>query len=686
VVKRGTSYGSESLSEISNKEIPGVFGQTVSKTASILGIGTFALSVLKNYEYPLHFYAICLAFSFLIYLGAQFLISKVTKDSKLKNVIGCSSFCGSGGTYFSAFAIFSALITMSSICFSLSIQFIIHILHIFSFRVHVLVVSLVFGILSFLIIMFISKREVVYFSARCILATMFITLIIFNFFLNCDSILEEASTNLKIPIQISLSGLKEFSTVVGITLLSLFSRSICNPSILTKKIINYSSTDYYTKRFLSDLFSSIIGFICYNIIFVSSKGAFVSGFFTDNIFANVIFRVFFCILLIATILIQSFEYFDRAHILITVFFMPLSQDKMKSLRNLSFRKTILIVLMFSISYYFYEFDLELKTYCNAMSYVFSLALSIPFLIMPSYVMIRKNFKESGSFSFPNFVAYFTTGITGTILSIFCILGLNSIQNSKIFMMMMENFKFFILSFITSVFIYALGLICDAYFYPPKSSPTDHRSINLYESPEYGNSYAVEIFILAFIFSTFSPPVQSFLYLSSESFFESSVLFIGKCILRIFIHENTLHLLLNCLFLYKVGKRLSAEIGSFHFISFFFSAGLLSEIIDQVFMTHSYISSSYSGLGASGINFALLSRYYFEEGSIFQLFFFPVTGCEFMIFSIFSDIFFHLTMLLPSIAHSAHFAGAVFGIFFWKYSDKIWRLRHFISKKIQKNKK
>jgi membrane associated rhomboid family serine protease len=44
------------------------------------------------------------------------------------------------------------------------------------------------------------------------------------------------------------------------------------------------------------------------------------------------------------------------------------------------------------------------------------------------------------------------------------------------------------------------------------------------------------------------------------------------------------------------------------------------------------------------------------------------------------------MLLPSIAHSAHFAGAVFGIFFWKYSDKIWRLRHFISKKIQKNKK
>lgn len=93
-----------------------------------------------------------------------------------------------------------------------------------------------------------------------------------------------------------------------------------------------------------------------------------------------------------------------------------------------------------------------------------------------------------------------------------------------------------------------------------------------------------------------------------------------------------------------------------------------------------------GLGASGINFALLSKYFFEEGSIFKLHFFPVTGHEFMILSIFLDIFFHLTMLLPVVSHSAHLAGTIFGIFFWAYSDKIWTLRHIISERLLSNKK
>lgn len=665
--------------------MPGLFGQTISKTVSILGVGTFGLSVFKYNEYPLSFYAISLAFSFIIYLSSLYLISKISKNLKLENVIGSSSYCGSGSTYFTVFAIFSALITMSGICFSLSIRFLVEVLDLLSIRFRMWVASVVLGSLSFSTILLISKRESVYFWAKCILATLFITFTVFKMFFDWDSILEETSTNFKLPFQISLGGSQEFLTVVGITMFSLFSKSICDPSIL-KTQNDFSDTDYSTKLILSDIFSNVIGFIFYIIILATSKGALFSGFFSDRIFSNMTVRVFIDTLLIITILLQSFEYFDRAHNLITDFFMPLTQDKMKKFSSVSFRKIVLILLMFSISYSIYGSDETLKTYSNAMSYVTCIALSIPFLILPSYAMIIKNRKTSGNFSFPNFIAYFMTGITGIIVLISCIFGLISIQNSEIFTMMAENLKFGIIALIASVLIYALGLICDAFFYPPKPSPLNHRTINFYESPEYEKSYIAEILILICIFTTFSPPVHSLLLITSDNFFVSSALFVCKSVLRMFIHIGIVHLFFNCLFLYNVGKKLASEIGTFHFLSFFLTAGLLSEILDNVFTTHSYLSNSYMGFGASGINFALLSRYFFNEGSIFKLHFFPVTGHEFMILSIFLDIFFHLTMLLPIVSHSAHLAGSIFGIFFWEYSDKIWTFRHIMSKRLLSNKK
>lgn len=684
MVKRGKSYESESWNENLNTGTPGLFGQIVSKTVSILGIGTFGLSVFKYNEYPFHFYSISLAFSFIIYLSSLYLILKVSKNLKLENVIGTSSYCGSGSTYFTVFAIFSALITMSSICFSLSIRILVEVLDILSNRLKTWVVSLVLGSLSVSTIVFISKRDYVYSWAKYILAALFITLTVFKLYFDWDSFLEETSTSLKIPFQISLNGSQEFLTVVGITLLSLFSNSICDPSILKNQ--NNIDTDTSTKMILANLFSSVIGFICFVIIFATSKGALFSGFFGDSIFSNMTLRVFIGTLLIFSILIQCFEYFDRAHNLITDFFLPSTQDKMKKFSSVSFRKIVLILLMFSISYFIYGSDGTLKSYSNAMIYVFCLALSIPFLIIPSYAMITKNRKTSGNFSFANFIAYFMTGTTGIIILISCIFGLLSIQNPRIFTMMIENFKYCIITLIASVLIYALGLICDTYFYPPKPSPINHRNINFYESPEYGKSYIAEVLVLICIFTTFSPPVQSFLSNTSDNFFASSALFVCKSVLRMFIHIDIVHLFFNCLFLYKVGKELASKIGTFHFLSFFLTAGLLSEIFDNVFTTHSYLSNSYMGLGASGINLALLSKYFFDEGSIFKLHLFPVTGHEFMILSIFLDIFFHLTMLLPVVSHSAHLAGTIFGIFFWEYSDKIWTLRNIISKRLLSSKK
>ena len=664
MVKRGISFKSE-FEEDEKLSNYSFIRDTLSKTASVLGVGALGLSVFKYNEFPLHFYAISLGFSFFIHAASLYLISQVTKGSNFGTVIGSSIFCGSGCTYFSVCMISAALIIISGISFSLAVRYAGNTIDLLAKNVSIVIISLILGILFFSIIMFVKNRKFLYPWSKISLAILVLTLNLFKLVYEWDLILQRTSENIKLSFEISFYVFREFLTVVGISLFSLFSKNINDQSIL-KKRDNYHKVDSDTKSLLSNLLSSSIGFVCYNLMLASLLGKPVTSLFTECVFSNVIFRGLLGILLTTAILVQSFEFFDSAHNLFYDFFKPLTHDSIQSLDNTYIRDFILISVMFSIAYFVYDSDDLSKSFYNGMNCVFCLALSISFLVMPAYAMIIKYRTTSDGIYLSNYIICALVGITGMILFISASFGLSSIQNQKLFQLMIENLKFCFISCITSVLIYLFGLILDVVFYPPKPSPINHRTINSYNLPNYGISYVSEILILICFVASYSSPIKDLLKLKSDNFFGDSGLFIVQCILRILIHGEKLHLLINCIFLYHFGKKISAEIGPFHFLSFFLVSGLLSGILDSVLMAHTRLSKFPMSIGISGINFALISRYIFREGSIITFKLIPVTGYEFLILSILFDVFFHLTGLLDSIAHSAHLSGLLFGLFFWKY--------------------
>jgi membrane associated rhomboid family serine protease len=112
---------------------------------------------------------------------------------------------------------------------------------------------------------------------------------------------------------------------------------------------------------------------------------------------------------------------------------------------------------------------------------------------------------------------------------------------------------------------------------------------------------------------------------------------------------------------------------------------VSDIMENVLMTHVNLHNSFGGIGISGIICAMLARYVFDSNSIFTFKLIPVTGYEFLILSVTFDIFFFFTGLLPEIGHASHLAGLIFGLFFWKISERIWTFREFLGKKLRISK-
>lgn len=700
MVKRDLS----SSSEVFPPQFSNILSASLSQAFGFLGVGALGLSIFEYEKFPLSFYAISLVFSIILYKSSSYLISRLSNHAKIASVVGVAALNGRGSAFFAVLSIFAALVVISGISLSLSYFSTLIIIFNLGKSPASWTVALILGVLYASVILFLNKRAILFPWARYGLITILTGITIAKLVIPTEgtNVLEYASQSFDAPSFeiISLPSLKEFITATCIFLLALFSGSILDPSILKAKSGSSEKSTTYS-ALMSGMLSSSIAFLYFMMLLTVQNESIYLNIFDETVFLNIYLKTIVGILFTISLVIQSMEYFDAANTIGYAFFKPIFEEQMTLLNVVYVREPVMLAFMFSVSYYtsgnillsFGIFDISIFAWFatfgifNVSIYALCFAILTPFLIMPAIELIKRSRKLSAGLSIGAWFGCILCGAVGSALMITYLFGLGSLQHARIFKLMLENTRITFCLLIVCALIYVVFVILDVLFYPPKDNyPINHIIINLSDAaPAYGKNYSAEFLIIFCVIATLSPSLKSIGSLPASNFVESGLLYFADLILRIFIHSGIIHLALNCLSIYRLGKKLSQEIGPCHFICFFLVAGILSEMLENILYTHIY-SIVIKGTGASGIVFALLARYLFIDGMRFKMNFFTVTSHEFVVYSIVLSIFFILSGLLSSILHISHLSGLIFGMFFWDLSEQLWKLRNPIYKRLFSKKK
>lgn len=664
MVKRGISGTSSSNSNSITKSSKKA-GGFLLKTISLLGIGILGSCVFQYEQYPLYFYVLCVTLGFIIYTFSIMQISYLSQKAKLNSIVGVAALNSPSCTLYSVFSLFLALISVAGVTFRLSASFTVLLLKISGYSSSYPSIPIVFGIFYLPFILFVKRRDIVYSWARYSFAAILIAMSLFNLFTNFKTVKSSITNELSIPFVLSIEVFKEGLTVVGMTLLSLFCVTISDPDTLkAKKSIKNNEMPPSVG---SLLLSNGVGLSINLFVIILLRNQILSIFLSDSEKISILF-----LLLILSVLIQSCEYLDRSHNLIFDFFKPLTDETLKSLKSLYFRQLLLIGLVFSISFFIGK---DIEGSVNSMCYIVCLCLSIPFLVFPPIFMFLKHRKSDEKIEIFYWIPCLLTFSFGIILTFSNIFGLTSVQSGRIFKLMILSSRNLIILTITSISVYAVCLILDVFFYRPQTIlPIGHRTIRTSESVVYGKNYMAEIIIILCFAATYIPSVRNFVDYYNDNIF----LIAPNYFLKIFIHSDIVHIIMNSSCIYLWGRNISNEIGPFHFLAFFIVSGLIAKVGANILYIHTR-TQFITGIGASGVIFALFAKKLFIEGIIYEFIFFPVSGHEFLFFTILICSVLVLTRLVDFISHEGHLSGFIFGIFFWSVSAKLWTLRERLHK-------
>ena len=155
--------------------------------------------------------------------------------------------------------------------------------------------------------------------------------------------------------------------------------------------------------------------------------------------------------------------------------------------------------------------------------------------------------------------------------------------------------------------------------------------------------------------------DDFLYLSLNpvTFFQGK--FIWTLFTYMFVHANFQHILFNMLGLLFFGPPLEQRLGSWEFLLYYLSTGLLTGLISVV-LAFLFGWSGMLLMGASGAIYAVLMAFavFYPRARIFIWGIIPVRAPILVLGFAVLAIFQQLTGLNSGVAHFAHLAGLLFG--------------------------
>ena len=682
MVKRGVSGTFE---RVTPPESNRIVVKTLSKASYILGIGILSSYAFRNDQFPLQFYFFNIIIAFIIYSFSLYQISYLSQNAKLDSIIGVAALNTSVGTLFTVFSLFIAIISIAGIAFRMTFILTAEILSKnfnFSSPVSIWMIPIIFGLIYLTFVLLVRNREISYFWARYLFLAILIGNCLFKLCFDAESVSNYFSESLAIPLIFSGTLFKESLTVIGVTLAALFCGTACDPDILKARKEKDSNMRCGSSFFSTALLSTFALLFNLVLLIVHRDGC-LSQLFDDKLISNCIIRSVLGFLLVISIFIHSCEYLDIAHNLIYGFFKPLTDESLKSFKSFYVREIYLILCVFGVSYFIggSGSGIQRSNLAISMNYVFCLTLSVPFLILPPIFMINKLRKCSRGIAVLQGIHCFLIGSIGILLITSNIFGLASIQDSKISEIMILFSRDSVVMILLSAVVYLVFMILDVIVYPPLlPSPISHRAINISESNVYGENYIVEVLIVAFILTTYSASDLFIVRDWSSGVYENIFIIMADYLIRIFLHGDILHLLLNSLSIYFLGKSISKEIGPFHFVAFFIVSGLVSKVGSSIIWAHTRFAVV-QGIGASGAIFALSTKYLFVEGYRHRLFCFSLSGHESMVFIISLCVFLILTNLIRRISHEGHLCGYIFGLIFWEISEMIWKFKNTMYKKL-----
>ncbi len=133
----------------------------------------------------------------------------------------------------------------------------------------------------------------------------------------------------------------------------------------------------------------------------------------------------------------------------------------------------------------------------------------------------------------------------------------------------------------------------------------------------------------------------------------------------FVHDrgNLGHLLFNMLALFFFGRQIERELGSWEFLLFYLSTGVISGLISFfIYLFSGQILSLLVGASGAVFGVVLLFATMHPETRIYVFFMIPMSAGLFIVFHVGYELFMELTNRGSRVSHITHLAG-----FAWAYA-------------------
>lgn len=156
--------------------------------------------------------------------------------------------------------------------------------------------------------------------------------------------------------------------------------------------------------------------------------------------------------------------------------------------------------------------------------------------------------------------------------------------------------------------------------------------------------------------------------------------------HVFIHSDYTHLLFNMIVLFFFGRMMEStfvvyfggKLGSIHFLILYFLGGMAASIWPYL---RNHNNPDYMSLGASGaVSAVLFASILWEPGAQLQFLFIPFNVSAWLFGILYLGFEFYMGRKgTGTIAHDAHFGGAIFGILYILFVnfDKGSEFLHYI---------
>lgn len=134
----------------------------------------------------------------------------------------------------------------------------------------------------------------------------------------------------------------------------------------------------------------------------------------------------------------------------------------------------------------------------------------------------------------------------------------------------------------------------------------------------------------------------------------------------FTHADIMHLVVNMVVLFFFGTPVEQQLGSWEFLTFYLTVGILAGLFSLGFY---WFTGSFNSwlLGASGVTFGIMLTFatFFPNSRIYILFVIPVKAKYLVLFYALYEVFSQVFNQGSGVAHLTHLAGFLFAfLYLW----------------------